>query len=128
MFFIFSYNTLIESSSQNKFHIFPLTNLMSVHTYVYTGNNGDYENAQEDEDEEEEEVEEGGAGGASDVNVMRAHSMGCTAEEAWKRYVHYSIPPHSILPSVLLCHPKSFSVTLFLLLFSTSFFCLLLFV
>lgn len=58
---------------------------MNAHPYVHTGNNGDYENAQEDEDEEEEEVEEGGAGGASDVNVMRAHSMGCTAEEAWKR-------------------------------------------
>jgi hypothetical protein len=91
---------------------------MNVHTYVHTGNNGDYENAQEDEDEEEE-VEEGGAGGASDVNVLRAHSMGCTAEEAWKRYVLYSIPPHSALfqsSLVLPCHPQSLFVNLFLIL------------
>ena len=78
----------------------PLKNLINVHTYVHTGNNGDYENAQEDEDEEEEEVEEGGSGGASDVNVLRAHSMGCTAEEAWKRYALSFILSHSSL-----CHP-----------------------
>lgn len=89
---------------------------MNVHTYVHTGNNGDYENAQEDEDWEEEEVEEGGAGGASDVNVLRAHSMGCTAEEAWKRYVLSSIPPHSSLFHSSLCSPLSPSSLHFLLL------------
>ena len=58
-----------------------------VRAYYHTGNNGDYENADEEEEEEEVEVEGGVGGAMTDVNVMRAHSMGCTAEEAWKRYV-----------------------------------------
>ena len=103
---------------------------MNVHTYVYTGNNGDYDNAQEDEDEEEEEVEEGGAGGTSDVNVMRAHSMGCTAEEAWKRYVlallHSSsfllIPFFPLLSSVILSHSLSTSFFFYLI---SSFVCVI---
>jgi hypothetical protein len=93
------------------------TQLMNVHTYVHIGNNGDYENAQEDEDEEEEEVEEGGAGGISDVNVLRAHSMGCTAEEAWKRYVLHTIPP-PLFSSVTLSHFQSPSFLFFFLLSS----------
>ena len=70
-----------------------MRNLISVNTRVQTGNNGDYENAEEEEEEEEEVEVEGGVGGVTaEVTVMRAHSMGCTAEEAWKRYVLHPTP------------------------------------
>jgi hypothetical protein len=45
------------------------------------GNNGDYEEASDSEDDGSEDGEGEGEG----VNILRAHSMGCAAEEVWKR-------------------------------------------
>ena len=55
----------------------------------FVGNNGDYDESAENEEDEDEVDEDEGLGegevSCGKVDVLRAHSMGCTEEEDWKR-------------------------------------------